>query len=108
MIPRHRSRRPPEAFRRNRCLALLPGCELAALALGLEHRDRVLLLDDGIARRIGKAAGLTVWGTLRVLLEAKARGWTDSVSSHLEKLEASGMWISEEVRRRVFVLAGEG
>ena len=82
--------------------------ELAALALALAHRDRIVLLDDGLARRIGQAAGLTVWGTLKVLLEAKARGWTDSIASHVENLEDSGMWISEEVRRRVLVLADEG
>lgn len=87
-------------------LDLGPG-ELAALALAIQHPDRVVLLDDGLARRIGQSAGLTVWGTLKVLLEAKARGWTDSVASDLDKLQTSGMWISEEVRRRVLVLAGE-
>jgi predicted nucleic acid-binding protein len=47
--------------------------ELAAMALALENPNRVVLLDDALARRIGQAAGLTVWGTLKVLLEAKAK-----------------------------------
>ncbi len=46
--------------------------ELAVLAIVLEHPHRVVLLDDGRARRIAQAAGLTVWGTLKVLLEAKS------------------------------------
>jgi predicted nucleic acid-binding protein len=88
-------------------LDLGPG-ELAALALALEHPERVVLLDDSLARRIGQAAGLTVWGTLKVLLEAKAQGWTDSIASNLEELQASGMWLSEEIKQRVLALAGEG
>lgn len=32
--------------------------ELATLALALEHRENVLLLDDLLARRIAQAAGL--------------------------------------------------
>jgi predicted nucleic acid-binding protein len=83
-----------------------PG-ELAALALGLEHRDRIILLDDAMARRIGQAAGLTVWGTLRVLLEAKSAGLTSSVAPLLEELEGAGMWMSQDIRQRVLSLAGE-
>lgn len=81
--------------------------ELAAMALALENPDRIVLLDDGLARRIGQAAGLNVWGTLRVLLEAKARGLTGSLSPLLDQLEAEGMWISRDIRERILDLAGE-
>src|SRR5687768_11498813 len=59
-------------------LDLGPG-ELAAMALALENHTRILLLDDMLARRTAQAAGLTVWGTLKILLEAKAQGLTDRV-----------------------------
>jgi predicted nucleic acid-binding protein len=81
--------------------------ELAALALGLEHRDRIILLDDGLARRIGHTAGLTVWGTLKVLLEAKTAGLTGAVAPLLRELEKAGMWMSLDIRQRVLSLAGE-
>lgn len=81
--------------------------ELAAMALALEYPDRIVLLDDGLARRIGQAAGLKVWGTLRILLEAKAAGLTDSISPLLDRLEAAGMWMSKDIRERVLILAGE-
>lgn len=48
--------------------------ELAAMTLALENPTRVILLDDLLARRTAQAAGLTVWGTLKVLLEAKSQG----------------------------------
>jgi len=81
--------------------------ELEAMALALENPDRVVLLDDSLARRIGQAAGLRVWGTLKVLLEAKARKLTDSISPLLDGLEAAGMWISGDIRNRILTLAGE-
>jgi predicted nucleic acid-binding protein len=81
--------------------------ELAAMALALENPDRIVLLDDALARRIGQAAGLKVWGTLKILLEAKARRLTDSLAPLLDELQAAGMWISRDIRERVLVLAGE-
>ena len=35
--------------------------ELAAMALALDHPDRVVLLDDALARQVAQAAGLEVW-----------------------------------------------
>ncbi len=65
------------------------------------------MLDDARAHRIATAAGLTVWGTLRVLLEAKSSGLVDRVALAVERLRESGMWISENIRQRVLTLAGE-
>ena len=87
-------------------LDLWPG-ELAAMALGLENPERILLLDDNLARRTAVGAGLSVWGTLRVILEAKDKGLTPSVGLVVERLRADGMWISEAVRDRILKLAGE-
>lgn len=87
-------------------LDLGPG-ELAAMALALENPKRVVLLDDDLARRVAKAAGLTVWGTLRVLLEAKAQGLTERIEHLVGELVNAGMWLSSDVQERILVLAGE-
>jgi len=50
-----------------------PG-ELAAISLALENPGRVLLLDDALARRVAQAAGLNVWGILKVLLVLRHGG----------------------------------
>jgi len=81
--------------------------ELATMALALENPNRVILLDDVSARRIAQAAGLEVWGTLRVLLEAKSRGMTESIEPLLDRLRDAGMWVSDNIRLRVLALAGE-
>lgn len=87
-------------------LDLGPG-ELSALALALEHPQRIVLLDDSLARRIAQSAGLNTWGTLRVLLEGKKSGLAPQIAPLVDKLENSGMWISAELRRRILALAGE-
>ena len=43
-----------------------------------------------------------------MLLEAKAKGLTQSIKPAVDRLEGSGMWISDSVRQRVLALAGEG
>jgi len=87
-------------------LDLGPG-ELAAMALALENPTRVVLLDDMLARRTAQVAGLAVWGTLRVLIEAKSNKLIDAISPYLDQLRDSGMWISDEVRQRILVLGNE-
>lgn len=81
--------------------------ELAAMALALENPDRTVLLDDMLARRTAQAAGLHVWGTLRILLEAKAHGLSDRIEPYVNRLTEAGMWISTGVRQRILALAGE-
>lgn len=81
--------------------------EMNAMALALENSDFVVLLDDALARRIAQAADLTVWGTLRVLLEAKAQKLTEKIGPCIDRMEQSGMWISDDIRQRVLALADE-
>jgi predicted nucleic acid-binding protein len=87
-------------------LDLGPG-ELSAMALALENPAHVILLDDLLARRTAQAAGLTVWGTLKFLLEGKAKGLTDEIKPFVDRLEGAGMWLSDDVRQRILALAGE-
>jgi predicted nucleic acid-binding protein len=87
-------------------LDLGPG-ELAAMALALANPAHVVLLDDALARHVAQAAGLTVWRTLKVLLEAKAQGLTARITPFVDRLADSGMWLSQEIRRRILTLAEE-
>src|SRR5215216_397628 len=81
--------------------------EIAAMALALENPDRIVLLDDLLARRTAQVAGLQVWGTLKILLEAKSQGLVDKIEPCVTNLSKSGMWVSTEVRQRILRLAGE-
>jgi len=81
--------------------------EIAAMALALENPSHIVLLDDRLARRTAQAAGLPVWGTLKVLLEAKSQGLVDQLEPYVTNLSEAGMWISAEVKQRILILADE-
>lgn len=81
--------------------------EISAMALALENRQHVILLDDMLARRTAQAASLSVWGTLKVLLQAKSDGFIDQVEPFINNLTNAGMWVSEDIKQRILILAGE-
>lgn len=81
--------------------------EVAAMALALENPTRIILLDDMLARRTAQAAGLQVWGTLKILLEAKSQGLITKVEPYITNLNQSGLWVSAEIKQRILFLAGE-
>jgi predicted nucleic acid-binding protein len=73
--------------------------EISAMALAQENPSFIVLLDDLRAREIARAAGLTVWGTLRVLLEAKQSGLIPELASTIDRLSAGGMYLSNDLIR---------
>lgn len=81
--------------------------ELSALALALENPNFILLADDALARQTAKAAGLDVWGTLRIILEAKRNGLIKKVKPHIISLGKAGLWFSDEILQRILKLAKE-
>jgi predicted nucleic acid-binding protein len=94
----------------SRALALVtdlgPG-EAEVLALGLEARDSILILDDALARRVAAAHALRVRGTLGLLLDAKTRGLVSSIAPILDTLEGLRFRVSPQTRDAVLRLAGE-
>lgn len=83
-----------------------PG-ESEVLMLGLELPDSVLILDDGLARRVAESLGLRLTGTLGLLLDAKRAGLIPEVGSLLDQLQALRFRIAPHTRRAVLDLAGE-
>jgi len=81
--------------------------ELETMSLALENKNRIVILDDALARKIAQAAKIEVWGTLKVLLETKSQGLIKNIKPDINRLQKSGMWLSDDIRQRVLRLAGE-
>jgi hypothetical protein len=81
--------------------------EVAAMSLAFENRDCIVLLDEPIGRRAASLVGIQYWGTLKILLEAKSRGLTDTIAPYVDRLGTTGLWIVGETRQRILKLAGE-
>jgi predicted nucleic acid-binding protein len=99
-------RKPTSALALNLVTDLGPG-EAEVLALGLENRDAVVVLDDAMARRVASTLGLNLTGTLGLLLDAKRIGQIDSVALVLDQLESLRFRLSKDTRASVLALAGE-
>jgi predicted nucleic acid-binding protein len=83
-----------------------PG-EAEAIVLASELSASMVILDDKQARRLAGAMEVPVIGTLGVLLRAKTRGILPEVSPIIDRLRENGLYVTEELIRKVILLAGE-
>ncbi len=69
--------------------------EREAIALALETKADLVVLDDRQGRRLACEKGLSVTGTVGILIESRERGIIPSVRRELDRLVEAGMWIDE-------------
>ena len=81
--------------------------ESEALVLAKELGAVRILIDERLARRKARSVGLTVTGTLGVLLMAKEAGLIPAVRPLLDSLSETPFRMSENLYRRVLRMAGE-
>ena len=81
--------------------------EAEVFALAVEHDARLIILDEKKGRRKTKEIGLTVKGTVGVLLEAKEKGLIDVIKPLLIQLRDNGIYLSERLINNALQDAGE-
>lgn len=81
--------------------------EVEVMILATEIEADLVIIDDGLARKHAKRLGLTVTGTLGVLLRAKSNGNIEAVKPLLDNLIQDGLYISKDVYDEVLSIAGE-
>ena len=89
-------------------LASLGPGESEAITLAQEIHAEWLLLDDRPARRLAEGFGLSVAGTLGLLIRAKQKGLLDAVRPRVEALLAVGFRASRALVENILRQAGEG
>jgi len=71
--------------------------ESSAIALALEISDSLLILDDIKARKVATQLGLSITGTLGIIIKAKLEGIIPSVIPILNKIKQTDFRLSNEV-----------
>ena len=75
--------------------------ESESIVLALEQSADLILLDDYEAREFARTYGLSITGTVGILMKAKKEGKITSLKEGLEKLRESGFWLSNKLYTKV-------
>ena len=75
--------------------------EREAIALAIDLAADLVILDDQQGRLVSREKGLSVTGTIGVLIEAKERGFIPSLRPEMDRLIEAGMWINEVFYHRI-------
>jgi predicted nucleic acid-binding protein len=74
--------------------------EEEAIALAIEHPGSILMIDERKGREAAKSAGITVAGTLAIILDCAKAGLCDGKVA-VEKLRLTSFYMSPELYQRV-------
>jgi predicted nucleic acid-binding protein len=81
--------------------------EASAIALAIELEDCLLIIDDLKGRKFAHQLGLTIIGTIGVIVDAKLVGIINSVKPILAKIKSTDFRISEQLEALILKRADE-
>lgn len=81
--------------------------EVEVMILAQERNADLVILDDNVAKKTAKYLGLTVTGTLGVLVKAKRQGIIEEVRPLLSEMRQNSFYVSKTVESMVLEQAGE-
>ncbi len=81
--------------------------EASAIALAIEMPGSTIILDDYKARKLAEKLGITITGTIGVIVKAKLRGIIPSIKPCLDKIRKTDFYISNELYYKAMEEAGE-
>lgn len=93
--------------RRASLLSDLDRGEAEVIALAQEINAHLVIIDERLARRHANRLGLTITGTLGILLKAKQEGHISSIAPLISELQSNGIRLSKPLVVKVLQLAGE-
>jgi predicted nucleic acid-binding protein len=67
----------------------------------------IAVLDDRSARQCARSLGISVVGSLGVVLAAKRRGWVPSARAIVERLVDEGLYLSDSLVAEALAEVGE-
>lgn len=77
--------------------------EAAVIQTALNEGVPLVCIDEAVGRRIARLSGLTLTGSIGVMLKAKQHGYPVSIPDAIRRMREQGIWLSEQVVR--FALA---
>ena len=83
-----------------------PG-EAAVVALATSEGIPTVAIDETVGRRIARLHGLTVTGSLGILIQAKQQGAAITLRTSIARMRQHGIWLSAALEKECLRIAGE-
>jgi len=81
--------------------------EASALALALEHKGSLVIIDDLKGRKFAQSLGLRITGSLGILIAGKKAGHINAIKPVLEEIKTSDFRLSPDLEKTILQLAKE-
>ena len=78
------------------------------MIIAQEQKADLVIIDDNAAKKTAKYLGLTVTGTLGILLKAKKQGIIETIYPLLFEMKRNGFYVDSWLEHMVLEQAGEG
>ena len=81
--------------------------EAEVILLAKEMSADLVIMDEELGRKYAKLAGLTMTGTLGLLLKAKEQKLIENIKPLLFELRHKGVWISPQIINKITSITNE-
>lgn len=81
--------------------------EAAVIQLALDQQVMTVCIDENAGRRLARLHGLSVTGSIGVLLRARQEGFAFTMRDAIQRMRARGIWLSDSVVKFALMTAGE-
>lgn len=81
--------------------------EAAVIQLALDQNIQTVAIDEVAGRRIARLNGLSMTGSIGILLRARSEGYQFSMQAAIDRMKARGIWLSQRVIAFALTQAGE-
>jgi predicted nucleic acid-binding protein len=81
--------------------------EAAVIQLALNEKIPTVCIDEAAGRRMARLSGLSLTGSIGVLLRARREGHTFLMKDAIQRMTDKGIWLSERVITFALIQAGE-
>jgi predicted nucleic acid-binding protein len=71
--------------------------EASVIQLALDQGIETVAIDEAAGRRLARLNGLSVTGSIGILLRAKREGYPFTMREAMERMKAQGVWLSDRV-----------
>lgn len=81
--------------------------EAAVIATALERNIPLVCIDETVGRRMARLSGLSLTGSLGILIKAKRQGFPVVIAVAAQRMRDQGIWLSAQVLASALAAAGE-